>query len=166
MNTVMRVAATNLDYLVARLHGRRSRLAEEERLEPLCRLPNLGELSRAVLSGAEVASVALLQRGLVQALLREWSEITAQLDGAAAAWMAWQSARFQIENLKVLARGVASRTPWARLQEHWVTLPADLALDAAALLAASDLEAFEKWYSSWFGWLHDGSVAGQVHLQF
>jgi len=58
----MRVAATNLDYLVARLHGRRSRLAEEERLEPLCRLSNLAELSRAVLSGAEVASVALLPR--------------------------------------------------------------------------------------------------------
>ncbi|MFA5203413.1 MAG: V-type ATPase subunit [Lentisphaeria bacterium] len=138
----MHVAATNLDYLVARLHGRRSRLAEEERLEPLCRLSTLSELSRAVLPGADLASAALLQRGLLQALLREWSEIAAQLDGAAAAWMAWLPVRFQVENLKVLARGVVSRTPWARLREHLVALPDDLALDAAALLAASDLEAF------------------------
>lgn len=39
-------------------------------------------------------------------------------------------------------------------------------LAGGLVVVSSDLEAFEKWYSAWFGWLHDGSVEGQVHLQF
>lgn len=160
---VMQVAAMDLDYLAARLHGRRSRLAEGGRLDPLCRLTSLSEFGRAVWAGAEVQGAAAVQRRLVRELTLEWAAILRQLDGAAAEWFAWLLVRFQIENLKVLARGVASRTPWERVQPHLVAPPRDLALDTAALMAAASLDEFAgllpagqrvRWWRERFGHEH------------
>ena len=53
---------TDLTFLAARLHGRRSRAAEGERLDELCALSNVPELSRKVLGGIEIATAPELQR--------------------------------------------------------------------------------------------------------
>ena len=64
-------ARRDLDFLDARLHGRRSRMAEGERLAALCRLPGLAELVRAVAPGADLPAAGDWQRWLQRTLARE-----------------------------------------------------------------------------------------------
>lgn len=137
-----RVLTNDLDYLTARLHGRRSRLAEAERLDALCRLPDLSELGRALYPGTELKVAVGLQRRLLQDLVWELSRCLRHLDGPGAELLAWMLVRFEVENLKVLVRGFASQTPPAMLREHLVALPPDLALDWSALASAESLERF------------------------
>jgi len=101
--------ANNLDYLAARLHGRRSRMAEAERLDALCRTRSVAELSRALLAGTELQAAADLQRRLVQDLVRELAGFRGHAGGAGSRLIEWMLVRFQVENLKVLARGFATR---------------------------------------------------------
>ncbi|MEI6972611.1 MAG: hypothetical protein WCL44_13975, partial [bacterium] len=61
----------DLDYIAARLHGRRSRLMEKERLDTLCRLHSVHELATALFPGTSLASSASIQQRLVQDLIDE-----------------------------------------------------------------------------------------------
>jgi vacuolar-type H+-ATPase subunit C/Vma6 len=131
-----------VEYLAARLHGRRSRLAEGSRLDTLCRLPDAGELLRSIYPAETSLSVAGFQRQVAQDLASELAGWGRHLDGAEAALFAWLLARFQAENLKVLLRGWMTRTPLAALQTHLLPLPFALELDAAAFASADSLEAF------------------------
>ncbi len=137
-----RPQVNDLDYLAARVHGRRSRVAESERLEALCRFRQLAELSEAVCPGVEFHTVAELQRWLVEDLVRELTGMLAHLEGPGAGLLAWILTRFQVENMKVLARGYMNHTPIEVLREHLAALPHDLALDAPELATAQSLEEF------------------------
>lgn len=136
------MATNDLDYLAVRLHARRSRMAEAERLDALCRSRALLELGRAVALEFEVQTATAFQRRLLQNLLQEFSFCLRHLDGAGNKLIGWMRSRFQIENLKVLLRGFLNRTPFDSLQEHLVPLPRELALDAQSLLAAETIDAF------------------------
>jgi V/A-type H+-transporting ATPase subunit C len=133
---------SDLDYLAARVHGRRSRLAEGERLDGLCHLRTIPELTRAVFPDAEFQTCTEFQRRALKDLLRELSNIARSLDGAGSALLAWMLVRFQVENIKVLLRGFLNHSPLEVVREHFVSLPGTLALDAQALLAAEGLEDF------------------------
>lgn len=61
---------SNLDYLTARLHGRRSRMAEGERLDALCRIRSIEEYARTLFPEAEFQGIADLQRQLVEDFIR------------------------------------------------------------------------------------------------
>ena len=74
------LTTTNLDYLTARLHGRRSRMAEADRLDALCRLRSVSELARHVWPDSDVQTVADFQRRLAEDLTREISEFLPLLD--------------------------------------------------------------------------------------
>lgn len=137
-----RVMTNDLDYLAARMHGRRSRLAEAERLDALCQLRGVPELSRAIYPDSEFHTAADFQRRLVQDLVWELSGFLQHLAAAGADLLAWMLARFQVENIKVLVRGFVKRTPLGGLEEHLVVLPHDLALDTQALASAKSLEDF------------------------
>lgn len=137
-----RVSTDDLDYLNARLYGRRSRVAEGARLDALCHLRNLPELSRAICPEAEPHGTADFQRRLVQDLVWELSGFLQHLAAARADLLAWIIIRFQVENLKVLLRGFVNRTPLEVLQAHLVTLPPTLTLNAPALAAVKSLEDF------------------------
>ena len=131
---------TGLDYVAAVLHGRRSRMAEGERLAGLCAGRSIGELARALYGETAIASAVELQKRLILDRATELLELGKKLEGPAAGLLGWMAVRFQVENLKVLARGLASHTPPSEVQGHLVPLPGDLAVDARALAAGAAVE--------------------------
>ncbi|MBM3887916.1 MAG: V-type ATPase subunit [Verrucomicrobia bacterium] len=137
-----RLMANNMDYLAARLHGRRSRMAEAERLDALCRARSVAELSRAVIADTELQAAADLQRRLVQDLVREVVGFRSDIGGAGSRMIEWMLVRFQVENLKVLVRGFATGAPLESLWPHLAALPREFALDAQALASAASLDEF------------------------
>jgi V/A-type H+-transporting ATPase subunit C len=132
----------DLDYLAARFHGRRSRVAEAERLDALCRLRTIPELAAAVFPDAKLQTSAEFQRRTVEDSLSEFSHSLRYLNETGSDLLAWMLVRFQVENLKVLLRGFLDHAPIEGLQEHLIMLPADRALDVNELLAAETLERF------------------------
>lgn len=137
-----RVMVNDLDFLAARLHGRRSRLAEAERLTALCSFSNLSALGHAVYPDTEFHAAADFQRRLAQDLIREISGLLRHLEGAGGDLLAWMLVRFQVENMKVLLRRLMHLAPLETPEEQLLSLPHDLALDAQALMAAKSLEDF------------------------
>ncbi len=141
-----RAINNDLDYLAARLHGRRSRLAEAGRLEGLCRLPSLADLGRAIYPSTEFHAAPDLQRRLAQDLVWELSGFLKHLKGPGAELVAWMLVRFQVENIKVLLRGLMRRKlsgqPQTSSEPYLLVLPPELALDMSALAATDSLEAF------------------------
>jgi vacuolar-type H+-ATPase subunit C/Vma6 len=138
----MPIVANDLDYLAARLHGRRSELAEAGRLEGLCHLRSIPELGRTLYPGSEVQTVVDLQRRLVQGLIDEISAILEHLTGAVACLVDWMMTRFQIENVKVLIRGFITHTPLETLRAHLMPLPEHLQLHDEAMANAESLDVF------------------------
>ena len=136
------VLPADLDFLVARLHGRRGRLAEADRLDALCRLRTIPDLVRAVCPGANFTTVGELQHWLILQTVQELTDFSAQLTGAGSKLMAWMRVRFQVENLKVLARAFATSRSLDLARQYLVPLPADLSLDIEALAAADSVESF------------------------
>jgi vacuolar-type H+-ATPase subunit C/Vma6 len=72
----------------------------------------------------------------VQELVDEFSFCLRHLSGAEAGLVRWLQTRFQLENIKVLLRGLAGRAPAVARQNHLVVLPRELALDPEYLLKA------------------------------
>ncbi|MBP1750457.1 MAG: hypothetical protein H6Q52_2996, partial [Deltaproteobacteria bacterium] len=100
---------SNLDYLAARLHGRRSVMAEGERLDALCRIRTVEEYARAVFPEREYQGIADFQRQLIEKFMQELALIKAQLTRAEAHLIEWMPVRFEAENLKVLLRSSITR---------------------------------------------------------
>jgi len=111
------------DYLVARIHGRKSRLAEAERLDRLCRIRSLSDLSATIFPDTEYHGIIDLQRQLVRELAREISCFTPHLAGPRGQLLDWILVRFQIQNVKVLVRAHITKTPMPEVQKHLVFLP-------------------------------------------
>lgn len=140
-----RVMVNDLDYLAARFHGRRGRMAEAVRLDGLCRLRTIPELAHAIFPDAELHTCAEFQRWTIEDLVSELSHSSRYLDEAGSELMNWLLARFQVENMKVLLRGFLDHASLDVLKEHLVLLPPVFALDAEALLGAGTLERFVDW---------------------
>lgn len=138
----MFATANNLDYLATRLHARRSRMAEGERLDALCTIRSLPELSRSVRLDVEYQVATEFQQRLVQELVQELAGCVRHVGGTGGELVAWLLGRFQVENMKTLIRGFVNQTPPEVLQKHLVTLPAELSLDATGLMGAKSLESF------------------------
>jgi vacuolar-type H+-ATPase subunit C/Vma6 len=139
----MTVIGEDLVYLAARIHARRSRIADAQRLEALCRLQSLQELGRAVLPEREAASVPGFQRRLVLGWLEEMEELASGLSPRRARMIEAFSSRLRVEDLKLLVRGLATHLPRKSLHNRFLRPIADKALasvatleDLAALLAA------------------------------
>ena len=161
---LMRQGRTDLDFLGAVIHGRRSRLAEAERLDALCRIRTVGELVRAVAPEGGVETVADFQRRLVADLVRELTDIAHQTDGAVNDLLAWLCVRFQVENLKVLARGFATKSAPEDVRAHLISLPGVADLDVAAFVRAPSLgtspPSFRRRRSGKASWRPPRSIAG------
>ncbi len=102
---------TDLEYVTARLHGRRSRMAEAERLHALCRSPGLSDLARAVAAGAEPGSFARFQRDRADDLRREVEGFLRHASGPGAAFLRWALARFELDDWKLRRRREAGASP-------------------------------------------------------
>lgn len=135
-------ASSDLDFLGARIHGRRSRLAEADRLDALCRIRTVAELARAVFPDAGPMTATDLQRRMVLAVVAEVEDLAGRLSGPAAQLLQWTALRFQMENLKVLARAFAAGMSPAETRPHVIPLPGRLAMRIDPFLAADSVEAF------------------------
>jgi vacuolar-type H+-ATPase subunit C/Vma6 len=131
---------TGIDYLAAALHGRRSRMAEGERLAALAGARSIAELARALYGDTAAASAVALQRHLVVDRVNELLDLARQLDGPAGELFDWMAVRTQVENLKVLARGVAGRLALSEIEAHLVPLPGHLAMDVRPLASSATVE--------------------------
>ena len=139
---MMPTSANDLDYLATRLHARRSRMAEGERLDALCNIRTIPELGRAIRLDTEYLAAAEFQRRLVQDMVQELAGCVKHIGGAGGAVFAWMLARLQVENMKVLVRGYVNRISPEDLQKHLVPLPESLALDVQRLVTAGSQENF------------------------
>lgn len=101
-------ALKDLDYLAARLHGRRARMAEGSRLYALCGLASPEELAAALFPGAGLSSSAGIQRRLAEENFRELHALARSLNKPGAKFLAWLAARWQAENLKISVRRIAA----------------------------------------------------------
>lgn len=93
------------DYTMARLHARRARLADGERLDAYCRIKTLGELVRQICPdlGQDTDSAAF-QRHILTDYLAELRSLENGVPEAYVSFFEWQRFRFTLENLKVAAR--------------------------------------------------------------
>lgn len=90
------LTTTDLDYLTARLHGRRSRMAEGDRLDALCRLSSVSELAQHLWPNSDVQAVADIQRRLAEELVREITEFLPLLDASGTRLVTWMLVRLQL----------------------------------------------------------------------
>ena len=134
----------DLDYLAARVHGRRGRMAEKERLDGLCRIDNLPDFFRAVFPETECRTIHDFQHRCVDELAAELAGLRTHISGPGGEMVGWTLVRFQIENVKVLLRACLGRIPFDEIESHLVGLPADLALDSLRLAMAESPEAFAR----------------------
>lgn len=126
----------DLDYLAARLHGRREKMAEGARLDALCRLASVPDLARALYPAAAPSTAEELQRRLVEDLADELSVLTSFLTGPWAGLIEWMLKRFEAENIKTLIRGLGAAAVPDAARPRLIPLPATPARDAAAPAAA------------------------------
>lgn len=134
--------ATDMDFLAANIHGRRSHMAEAERLDDLCRIRSVAELARVLFPEAGIFTAVELQRRLVLDIVGELTSIAGHVGGAGGRLFDWLCVRFQVENLKVLARAFSSSMSVPDVLPHLIPLKGDLAMRAEPFLAAGSVEAF------------------------
>jgi len=137
------VIVTDLDFLAANIHGRRSRMAEGDRLDALARLRTVPDLVRALLpDAAGIVTSADLQRRLVRDVAAELAALASYLGGPAGELLGWVRTRFELENLKVLARGFAGGLAPDVVRLHLIALPGMPAPDPKPFVQAPDFQAF------------------------
>jgi vacuolar-type H+-ATPase subunit C/Vma6 len=134
--------ANDLDYLAARLHARRSRMAESERLDGLCHIRSLTEFYHTIFPNYEIRGILDFQRLLVHELINEISGFSTYLQNSGADLLDWALVRFQMENIKVLFQACLTRVPVEESTGHLVSLPRGLGLNAGKLSAAESPEDF------------------------
>lgn len=136
--------AKDIDYLTARLHGRKGRMAEAERLDGLCRIGSLRDLFHGIFPGSEVGGALDFQRLLVYELAAELSGFRVYISGPGVHLINWTLVRFQMENLKVLIRAFLTKVPIGELDGYLVPLPRELALDVRGLAEVEFPEGFVR----------------------
>lgn len=117
------IEVRDLDNLSARLHGRRSRLADGERLRSLCALASPAELAGALFPGSDLSYSRQVQGRLAVDYVREARELASVLGGARARFIEWTAARLQLENIKVMVRAISAGFPPAAARPLLMQLP-------------------------------------------
>lgn len=126
-----RVLASDLDFLAARLHGRRARMAEASRLDALCRLRSVQDLAREAFPGEDLAAAREFQRRAVAGLAREIDEILPQVPGRGRDLVRWLRTRHAVEDWKQGCRAhgdlpdEAGEPPWNACREEAIALDGD-----------------------------------------
>jgi len=132
----------NLDYFVARLHGKRSSMAESDRLASLTRVRSLQEFTRAIFPEREFQDTADFQRQLIEELAREFSGFPGHLDRAERHLIDWMPARLEAENIKVLLRACITKISLEEVTQRLVPLPGQTQAVVESLVRAPALSDF------------------------
>jgi len=129
------------DFIIAKVRGMRGKLYEGERLYRLCSAPSVEELAATLAPGEPIGDTIGLQRHLTAQHIDGLHQILIHLDGWQRQLFLWILRRYQVENLKVLLRGWATKAEPSLLTAYTVSLPKELALPTQALMNSLDLEA-------------------------
>ncbi len=114
-------AIRDIDFLAARLHGRRSSLAEGGRLDDLCRLRTVGELCRALnVDVGPLPSADAFQRRILSAYAKELKALAESVPAEYASFFEWQRYRFHVENAKVILRGLWAKKPVSEINARLI----------------------------------------------
>ena len=132
----------NLSYLATKVHARRSRMQEGKRLDALCHIHTLHELTRAVGLDGDFPTAVDFQRRLAQDLIHELAGFTKHISETKADVFFCLLRRFEIENVKMVLRGLINKIPQNELRSHLISLPAGMTLDAQKLMNAGSFEDF------------------------
>ena len=132
----------NLTFVLAKIHGMRSRMYEREALEKLLGVRNVLEMMRTVRAGEEYRSHREFERGLVQRHVAELTDVTRQLRASFREVTESFLRRYQAENLKVILRGWVRQTPVEQIKPYLIDLPERMLLPVEELLASSGVAGF------------------------
>ncbi len=116
----------DIEYLAARLNGRRVGLAEGARLRALCALGSTAALAETLLPGSAIKEAAPLQRALAGRLAAEILEIADSLAGPRGELVRGECDRFRLENVRTAARFLESGREGPAPEELFIPLPAEL----------------------------------------
>ncbi len=108
----------DLDYLATLAHARHGQRAEALRLESLARARTPEALSSALCPGAKPSGARELQRRLALEWALEVEELARGLDGPRARLLQVMASRIDVEDGKVLVRGLGAGVPAAALATH------------------------------------------------
>ena len=129
----------DLDFLAARLHGRREKMAEGARLDALCRLASVPDLARALYPGTAPSTSEELQRRLIEDLAGELFGLAGSLTGPQAGLIEWLLKRFEAENIKLQIRGLGSVAERDPKKPALIVLPGAPSRDAGAARTPEEL---------------------------
>lgn len=134
----------DLDHLAARLHGRRSRMAEAERLDELCRTESVADLAGKVFPEDKFGRAATFQHQLTQILIDEFARFPSFAAGTEARLLEWLLVKFQARNLKLLIRACMTKLPVEGLKEHLFVLPKESGLNIENMMGAESPEEIAR----------------------
>lgn len=133
---------TNIDAINAKLHARRSRFYEKDRLARLCELPDFEAFSSLLFPGEEIKDHRLLQKRLVENHIYDLLWVVNYLGGREFRIFLWLLQRYQLENLKIVFRGFYSRRDPAEIIPFLVNVPDALGLPVEKMVQAESIEEF------------------------
>lgn len=115
------------DFTMARLHARRSKLADGERLDAYCKIKTLGELVRQVCPdlGQNVDTITF-QRRILSDFCDELQSLENGVPDSYISFFEWQRFRFSLENLKVAARCAFAGKDEAFTASHMILCKGDM----------------------------------------
>lgn len=134
------VRTRDLDYLIPRVHGRRSRLADGARLESLCRLSAIPDLSRALFADDSSQTVHQVQDRLSSTLALELDDFLTYLNGAEWKMAQWMALRFELANLKVRMRTLSGHLPPESSNALLMRIPGGLDWHSGHLATARSMD--------------------------
>jgi V/A-type H+/Na+-transporting ATPase subunit C len=134
--------SVNLNFVLAKIHGMRSRTYERERLERALNVRNMLELMRMVSPGEEYRSHRAFEQKLVGRHVGELAELCMHLRSPFRETAESYLRRYQVENLKVILRGWSRGASASEIEPYLVALPKDMTVSVEELLAAPSVGAF------------------------
>jgi V/A-type H+-transporting ATPase subunit C len=135
-------STTPESFIVAKVHGMRSKLFEGNRLTALAESKSLPELFRRVRPGDTFEDHLTFERHLLGDQVREVARMLRYLSGPVFHLVRWLLLHYELENLKVVLRAYLSKEPLAEAEQVMAPVPAWLALPTSRLLEAPDLRGF------------------------
>jgi vacuolar-type H+-ATPase subunit C/Vma6 len=135
-------SATSDDFIVAKVHGMRSKLFEGNRLVALADSRSLPELFRRVRSGDTFEGHLAFERDLLADQIRDLDKISRHLSGGVFHLFQWMLVHFELENLKVVLRAYVSKKTIAEAEALMAPAPTWPALPTSRLFEAPDLRQF------------------------
>jgi len=131
-------------FLNAKVRGQRSRVYEKDRLESLTSCRDLADLARELYPAHPLKDPLALERRLAGDHVADLARLAALVAGAPGELLRWMLHRYQLENLKVLLRWVATGQRGDGWADQIVSVPGADPLPSEDLVTSDGLATFVR----------------------